>query len=94
MREVLKLSKWDPKFSKMGHNSVNGTLNSVKRVLNSVKLVLNSVELTANGRVNLIYSINQPWDPETGSVPTPLGSPTGVQKRVLSTLLSPRHGVG
>ena len=61
-------------------NSVIWDLNSVKQVLNSVKHVINEVKLTANGRVNLKYSINQPRDPKTGCVPRPLGSPTGVRK--------------
>ena len=78
MWEVKKrsiISKTGTKISKTGTKQV---LKSVKQVLNSVKHSINEVKTQSNGRVNLIYSINQPWDPETGCVPTPLGSPTGV----------------
>ena len=53
----------------------------MKQVLNSVKLSIFEVKLTANGRVNLKYSINQSRTLETGCVPAPLGSPTDLQKR-------------
>ena len=72
------LSKTGTKLSKTGTNlSKTGT----KLSKTGTKLSENGTKTQSNGRVNHTSGYKPAWDPKTRRYSTPLGSPTGSQKR-------------